>query len=132
MAKFYKDLILKYFKAVDDQDLDSILATLHPNCSFSVETHGVKLIEQKEIAQMFHRLWRNHKSVKHENFYFVDDAPNGSIAVRFNVVNELKDGTLVFKSNCNCKESKNQIRGDSQFSKMSFISMSIVKISHLL
>ena len=101
MTKFYNDLILKYFKAVDDQDLDSILATLHPNCSFSVETHGVKLIEQKEIAQMFHRLWRNHKSVKHENFYFVDDALNGSIAVRFNVVNELKDGTLVFKSNCN-------------------------------
>ena len=50
MAKFYKDLILKYFKAVDDQDLDSILATLHPNCSFSVETHGVKLIGQKEIT----------------------------------------------------------------------------------
>ena len=101
MAKFYKDLILKYFKAVDDQDLDSILATLHPNCSFSVETHGVKLNGQKEISHMFHRLWRNHKSVKHENFYFVDDTLNGSIAVRFNVVNELKDGTLVFKSNCN-------------------------------
>ncbi|NCX70568.1 MAG: hypothetical protein EBW86_08230 [Rhodobacteraceae bacterium] len=95
MAKFYQDLILKYFKAVDDQDLDSILATLHPNCSFSVETHGVKLIGQKEISQMFHRLWRNHKSVKHENFYFVNDALNGSVAVRFNVINELKDGTLV-------------------------------------
>ena len=53
MAKFYKDLILKYFKAVDDQDLDSILATLHPNCSFSVETHGVKLIDRKKLPKCF-------------------------------------------------------------------------------
>ena len=36
MAKFYKDLILKYFKEVDDKDIDYILATLHPNCCHSI------------------------------------------------------------------------------------------------
>ena len=56
---------------------------------------------QKEIEPMFRRLWRNHKSVKHENFYFIEDGQTGSVAVRFNVVNSMHDGSLVFKSNCN-------------------------------
>ena len=101
MIKNPKDLVLKYFKAVDDQDLKSILETMQPNCLFRVETHSVQLNGQKEIEQMFRRLWRNHKSVKHENFYFIEDDRTGSVAVRFNVVNSLGDGGLVFKSNCN-------------------------------
>ena len=74
---------------------------MQPNCLFRVETHSVQLNGQKEIEQMFYRLWRNHKSVKHENFYFVEDGRTGSVAVRFNVVNSMHDGSLVFKSNCN-------------------------------
>ena len=101
MIKSPKDLVLKYFKAVDDQDLGSILETMQPDCLFRVETHSVQLNGQKEIEQMFRRLWRNHKSVKHENFYFIEDDRTGSVAVRFNVVNSLDDGGLVFKSNCN-------------------------------
>ena len=101
MIKSPKDLVLKYFKAVDDQDLKSILETMQPNCLFRVETHSVQLNGQKEIEPMFRRLWRNHKSVKHENFYFIEDGRTGSIAVRFNVVNSMHDGSLVFKSNCN-------------------------------
>ena len=101
MIQSAKDLVLKYFKAVDDQDLGSILETMKPDCLFRVETHSVQLNGQKEIEQMFRRLWRNHKSVKHENFYFIEDDRTGSVAVRFNVVNSLDDGGLVFKSNCN-------------------------------
>ena len=101
MIQSAKDLVLKYFKAVDDQDLGSILETMQPDCLFRVETHSVQLNGQKEIEQMFRRLWRNHKSVKHENFYFIEDDRTGSVAVRFNVVNSLGDGGLVFKSNCN-------------------------------
>ena len=101
MIQSAKDLVLKYFKAVDDQDLGSILETMKPDCLFRVETHSVQLNGQKEIEQMFRRLWRNHKSVKHENFYFIEDDRTGSVAVRFNVVNSLGDGGLVFKSNCN-------------------------------
>ena len=33
MIKNPKDLVLKYFKAVDDQDLKSILETMQPNWS---------------------------------------------------------------------------------------------------
>ena len=101
MIKSPKDLVLKYFKAVDDQDLKSILETMKPNCMFRVETHNVQLDGRKEIEQMFCRLWRNHKTVKHENFYFIEDGLTGSVAVRFNVVNSTHDGSLVFKSNCN-------------------------------
>ena len=101
MIKSPKDLVLKYFKAVDDQDLKSILETMQPNCLFRVETHNVQLNGQKEIEQMFYRLWRNHKTVKHENFYFIEDGLTGSVAVRFNVVNSMHDGSLIFKSNCN-------------------------------
>ena len=73
MIQSAKDLVLKYFKAVDDQDLGSILETMQPDCFFRVETHSVQLNGQKEIEQMFRRLWRTHKSVKHENFSFIED-----------------------------------------------------------
>ena len=93
-----KELGFKDFKAVDDHDLVSILETMHPDCLFRVETHSVQLNGQKEIEQMFRRLWRNHKSVKHENFYFIEDDRTGSVAVRCNVVNSLSYGKLSFQS----------------------------------
>ena len=55
-----EELVLEYFKAVDDEDIGAILNTLSEDCVFSVETHSVKLIGHKEITGMFKRLWKNH------------------------------------------------------------------------
>ena len=96
-----KSLVTEYFRGVDDQDLPLLLGTLAETCVFSIETHSVKLAGHDEISGMFHRLWSNHKWVRHDQFFFVEDNQNCTIAVRFRVTNQLPDNQLVYKSNCN-------------------------------
>ena len=97
----YEELVLDYFKGVDEENIDAILETLAEDCVFSIETHGIKLVGHKEIISMFKRLWKNHKSVEHKEFYFVKDPIGNQIAVRFQVKNVLRDDQIVSKSNCN-------------------------------
>ncbi len=95
------DLVQVYFAAVDGEDLPAVLATLSPDCIFTVETHGVRLEGHDEITGMFRRLWASHAAVRHDGFTFVPSAATGRIAAQFQVTNTLKDGGLVHKSNCN-------------------------------
>ena len=95
------DLVLQYFKGVDKEDINTILTTLAKDCVFSIETHKIKLVGHEEITSMFKRLWKNHKSVEHKEFYFVKDSVSNQIAVRFQVKNVLLNGQFVLKSNCN-------------------------------
>ena len=97
----YEKLVLDYFKGVDEENIDAILEILTEDCVFSIETHGIKLVGHKEIISMFKRLWKNHKSVEHKEFYFVKDPIGNQIAVRFQVKNVLRDDQIVSKSNCN-------------------------------
>jgi hypothetical protein len=94
-------LVLKYFKGVDEENISSVLDTLTKDCVFSIETHGIKLDGHDEITSMFKRLWKNHASVEHKDFYFVKDAVENQIAVRFQVKNVLYNDQIVSKSNCN-------------------------------
>ena len=96
-----EQLVLTYFRGVDEQDLSLIFETLASNCVFSVETHGVKLHGHEDIRGMFERLWSHHAAVRHDQFHFVDAGNGADIAVRFRVTNTRADGSLVYKSNCN-------------------------------
>ena len=58
-----EDLVLRYFKGVDKEDINAILTTLTEDCVFSIETHKIKLVGHEEITNMFKRIWKNHKSV---------------------------------------------------------------------
>ena len=71
------------------------------DCVFSIETHGIKLDGHDEITSMFKRLWKNHASVEHKDFYFVKDAMKNQVAVRFQVINILHNNQIISKSNCN-------------------------------
>ncbi len=44
-----QQLVLTYFRGVDEQDPSLIFETLAPDCVFSVETHGVEMNGHKEI-----------------------------------------------------------------------------------
>lgn len=94
-------LVLRYFAAVDAEDLPGVLDTLGPEAVFSVETHGVRLAGQAAIAAMFTRLWASHTQVRHLDFTHVADPAAGRIASRFTVENTETDGSLTRKSNCN-------------------------------
>lgn len=96
-----KALVLRYFSGVDNQDISLILETLAPDCVFSVETHGVRLQGHEAITAMFERLWSHHLSVLHDQFHFAEDSTTSIIAVRFQVTNQLHDGSTIHKSNCN-------------------------------
>ena len=102
-----KALVLRYFSGVDNQDISLILETLAPDCIFSVETHGVRLQGHDAITAMFERLWSHHASVLHDQFHFAEDNTTSIIAVRFQVTNQLHDGSTVHKSNCNFFTVKN-------------------------
>jgi nuclear transport factor 2 (NTF2) superfamily protein len=104
-----EDLVLRYFKGVDKEDINAILTTLTEDCVFSIETHKIKLVGHEEITSMFKRLWKNHKSVEHREFYFVKDHIINRIAVRFQVKNVLHNDQIVLKSNCNFFTLKNGI-----------------------
>ena len=54
-----ENLVLKYFKGVDEENISSVLDTLTEDCVFSIETHGIKLVGHDEITSMFKRLWKN-------------------------------------------------------------------------
>ena len=94
-------LVRTYFAAVDGEDMEGVLATLTPDCRFTVETHGVELNGHDEIRGMFRRLWDNHASVLHDRFAFVPFAEGGRIAAQFQVTNTAADGSRTHKSNCN-------------------------------
>lgn len=94
-------LVERYFAAVDAEDLDGVLATLRSDCAFTVETHGVALSGQDEIAGMLRRLWANHGGVRHHGFTHVAHPASGRIASRFSVENTETDGSITRKSNCN-------------------------------
>ena len=96
-----ENLVLKYFKGVDEENIGSVLDTLTEDCVFSIETHGIKLVGHDEITSMFKRLWKNHASVEHKDFYFVKDAMKNQVAVRFQVINILHNDQIISKSNCN-------------------------------
>ena len=96
-----ENLVLKYFKGVDEENISSVLDTLTKDCVFSIETHGIKLVGHDEITSMFKRLWKNHASVEHKDFYFVKDAMKNQVAVRFQVINILHNNQIISKSNCN-------------------------------
>ena len=87
-----QQLVLTYFRGVDEQDFSLIFETLAPDCVFSVETHGVELHGHEEIHGMFDRLWSHHSAVRHDRFHFVDAGNGADIAVRFRVTNTLPDG----------------------------------------
>ncbi len=94
-------LVKTYFAAVDGEDLPAVLATLTPDCRFSVETHNVRFVGHDEVTGMFHRLWSAHAAVKHDQFTFVPAANGARIAAQFRVTNTLSDGQIIHKSNCN-------------------------------
>ena len=94
-------LVKTYFAAVDAEDLSGVLATLTPDCRFSIETHGVHLQGHEALTGMFRRLWQAHAAVKHDRFTFVPAASDARIAAQFQVTNTLEGGGKVYKSNCN-------------------------------
>lgn len=94
-------LVKTYFAAVDAEDLAGVLATLSPDCRFSIETHNVRLQGHEALTGMFQRLWQAHAAVKHDQFTFVPAASDARIAAQFQVTNTLEGGGEVYKSNCN-------------------------------
>jgi len=98
-AQSHISLVKDYFSAVDGERLEDILALLHKNCVFTVETHGVLLQGSEQISEMFHRLWSNHAGVRHFDFRFVGEGPR--VSVQFQVRNTELDGSVTGKSNCN-------------------------------
>ncbi len=97
----YIKLVIDYFAGVDGENQAHIDATMHDDCIFSVETHGVRLDNRGDIHAMFKRLWQHHASVLHDRFIFTVDPDQNRITAQFRVLNTHHDGSETIKSNCN-------------------------------
>ena len=96
-----RQMLTDYFHFEYSESLTSILQLMTVDCSFYVETHGVKLQGLNQVSTMLQRLWDKHAWVKYDQSQWVEGRLDQDIAVRFNATNKLQDGTLVNKSNCN-------------------------------
>jgi ketosteroid isomerase-like protein len=91
----------KYFAAVDNKDLNTVLSFFTPDASFTIATYQTTFRgRDTEISGMFERLFDRYDHIIHANFdHFY--ANSDRIASRFEVQNK-KIGTLrIYKNNCN-------------------------------
>lgn len=94
-------MVENYFAAVDGKDLTATLAFFAPDAvltiaTFDLENRG----RDKQIREMFERLFERYDRIWHGNFEHVVEAP-GRIATRFDVENRTYDGQSYRKRNAN-------------------------------
>ena len=95
-------LVERYFAAVDAKNLDGALATLAPDCRFTIETDALTHEGRDEaIRGMFERLFARWDEIWHGNFRHVADPEGSRVASQFDVRNIAADGTVHTKRNCN-------------------------------
>jgi uncharacterized protein (TIGR02246 family) len=90
-----------YFKAVDAQDVDAILAHFAEDSTLTVQTAGAVFNGADEIRRMFADFCDNSVSIFHEIKNIVVEPDAGKIATEQSYIGELKDGTKNDMHNCN-------------------------------
>lgn len=90
-----------YFKAVDDGDVDAILAHFADDATLTVQTDQVTFDGAEEIRRMFADFVGNSTSIFHEIKNIVVEPEAGKVATEQSYIGELKDGTKNDMHNCN-------------------------------
>lgn len=90
-----------YFKAVDDQDVDAVLAHFADDATLTVQTDHVTFSGAEEIRRMFTDFIGGSTSIFHEIKNIVVEPEQGKVATEQSYVGELADGTKNDMHNCN-------------------------------
>jgi ketosteroid isomerase-like protein len=90
-----------YFKAVDAQDLDGVLAHFAQDATLTVQTDHATFNGAGEIRRMFGDFFANSNSIFHEIRNIVVEETAGKVATEQGYIGELTDGTHNDMHNCN-------------------------------
>ena len=90
-----------YFKAVDRQDVDAILAHFADDATLTVQTDHAVFSGADEIRRMFTDFCDNSVSIFHEIKNIVVEPEAGKVATEQSYIGELNDGTKNDMHNCN-------------------------------
>jgi ketosteroid isomerase-like protein len=90
-----------YFKAVDKQDVDEIVAHFADDATLTVQTDHVTFNGADEIRRMFNDFVGNSNSIFHEIKNIVVEEAAGKVATEQSYIGELLDGTKNDMHNCN-------------------------------
>jgi ketosteroid isomerase-like protein len=103
-----------YFKAVDAQDVDAILAHFADDAVLTVQTDHTVFEGAAEIRRMFTDFCDNSVSIFHEIKNIVVEPETGKVATEQSYIGELVDGTRNDMHNCNLFD----INADGQFTRV--------------
>ena len=90
-----------YFKAVDAQDVDAIVAHFADDTTLTVQTDRVTFTKTSEIQRMFADFVGNSNSIFHEIKNIVVEPEAGKIATEQSYIGELDNGQKNDMHNCN-------------------------------
>ena len=94
-------LVERYFAAVDNKDLSTVLSFFTPEASFTIATYQSTFKgRDTEISEMFERLFSRYDKILHTNFDHFPSPPN-RISCRFEVQNSKIGSATNYKNNCN-------------------------------
>jgi len=100
---YYVDIVTKrYFHAVDNFDLRTVLDCFHPDASLREMTSNSMHAGIRDIERMFVGLFDAHSRLWHGNFVHTVDVPGQSICSQFSVeVTPKATGSELRLENCN-------------------------------
>ena len=90
-----------YFKAVDAQDVDAIVAHFADDATLTVQTDHVTFNGADEIRRMFADFVGNSNSIFHEIKNIVVEEAASKVATEQSYIGELTDGSRNDMHNCN-------------------------------
>ncbi len=91
----------KYFRNVDNKNLDAVIACFAPDASLTVQTAHVTHQGHDEIRRMFADFMGSTEVIYHGDYSHVVDADNQLIASQFVARNKYNDGSRIEMRNCN-------------------------------
>ncbi|PTU21237.1 hypothetical protein P175DRAFT_0437190 [Aspergillus ochraceoroseus IBT 24754] len=102
-----------FFRAVDNRDIDAVLAHFSPDATFTVQTDNVTYTGESEIRAMFTKLINSAQTISHEVTGTVVDLARGRIATEQRFTVQYADGT----STETCNGSFFDVGQDGKFTR---------------
>lgn len=88
-----QDLLLKIYKAFNRRDIDTVLATMHPDVDWPNGMEGGRVYGREAVRQYWLRQWRQINPVVEPQSFHTD--PTGAIVVEVHQVIRDLSGSLL-------------------------------------
>jgi len=103
----FVDVVTRYFKAVDDRDVEDTLEYFNDDAVLIVQTDHKRFEGKEAIRQMFSQFFENSPAIYHEVLNWVVEPTENKCATEQTYRGTLKDGTVNDMHNCNFFDFEN-------------------------